>query len=581
MRLRALRDACLGGFLYGALLYGAVLSLVHVVHNHLGSARDALITSPASSCSTASGARRSSRWRPGGDSFSRPESQGRRGLLLGLFAFNLFFWEVFFLYGLTYDQAPFASAPAAWGMAGVLALLASPSPWRAALGSWAPVPALRGAPARRGGWAGRPRRLFAVGFAAHAAAPLYAGRGAGGEAGGSRSAAADRGRGHRAQGGRRRARRRRLAGRQADDGRGASSPPSPAWSTAGRPVRWSRSTDSNSAVIWASIYTGDAARAARRPRLLPRSRCPAWRRRGSSRSTAPSSRSWPTWCRRWASPSLIAVDRFSLAAPPLWEIADRARAARSASWTATSTPSRRCALAARELVPLLRPRRDARPARRREVALFAQPSVALPGAAGRCSPAATSTGSPAALLKLLAERPQPRLRQLLHPPAGQRPALVLEVVRARPSSSASRRRTCTENGGIIPGVYRDFDALPRPPPRRGRAGHGRDRRLRPRPQPDDRPRPLHPAPARPAGHPADAGRPGEARARAPGSRASSTSIPRSSISSGCRCPGTPPARSCSTRSTRASSACTRCARCRPTAASAFPPGCPGRSATAR
>ena len=43
MRLRALRDACLGGFLYGALLYGAVLSLVHVVHNHLGSARDALI----------------------------------------------------------------------------------------------------------------------------------------------------------------------------------------------------------------------------------------------------------------------------------------------------------------------------------------------------------------------------------------------------------------------------------------------------------------------------------------------------------------------------------------------------------
>ena len=43
MRLRALRDACLGGFLYGALLYGAVLSLVHVVHNHLGSTRDALI----------------------------------------------------------------------------------------------------------------------------------------------------------------------------------------------------------------------------------------------------------------------------------------------------------------------------------------------------------------------------------------------------------------------------------------------------------------------------------------------------------------------------------------------------------
>ena len=44
LRLRSLRDAGLGGFLYGALLYGAVLSLVHVVHNHLGSSRDALIT---------------------------------------------------------------------------------------------------------------------------------------------------------------------------------------------------------------------------------------------------------------------------------------------------------------------------------------------------------------------------------------------------------------------------------------------------------------------------------------------------------------------------------------------------------
>jgi len=44
MRLRALRNASLSGFLYGSLLYGAVLSLVHVVHNHLGSAWDALIT---------------------------------------------------------------------------------------------------------------------------------------------------------------------------------------------------------------------------------------------------------------------------------------------------------------------------------------------------------------------------------------------------------------------------------------------------------------------------------------------------------------------------------------------------------
>ena len=33
--------------------------------------------------------------------FSRPE---RRGLLLGLLFFNLVFWELFFLYGLTYDK---------------------------------------------------------------------------------------------------------------------------------------------------------------------------------------------------------------------------------------------------------------------------------------------------------------------------------------------------------------------------------------------------------------------------------------------------------------------------------------------
>ena len=108
MRLRALRDACLGGFLYGSLLYGAVLSLVHVVHNHLGSTRDALIAYALFGllyglwaaaffglASLVAGL------------FSRPEARSRRGLLSGLILFNVFFWEVFFLYGLTYDQAPF------------------------------------------------------------------------------------------------------------------------------------------------------------------------------------------------------------------------------------------------------------------------------------------------------------------------------------------------------------------------------------------------------------------------------------------------------------------------------------------
>jgi len=124
MRSRALRDACLGGFLYGALLYGAVLSLVHVVHNHLGSARDALIL--YAGCAVLYGLWGAAFFTLASLAtipFSRPEAQERRGLWLGLLAFNLFFWEVFFLYGLTYDQAPLHPT-GKWGMAGVLALLA-------------------------------------------------------------------------------------------------------------------------------------------------------------------------------------------------------------------------------------------------------------------------------------------------------------------------------------------------------------------------------------------------------------------------------------------------------------------------
>ena len=210
MRLRALRDACLGGFLYGALLYGAVLSLVHVVHNHLGSARDALIA--YAGClllyglwSAAFFALASLAAIP----FSRPEAQGRRGLLLGLFAFNLFFWEVFFLYGLTYDQAPLHPDRRVGHGGGARAPRDPHRPGRGArlLGA---VPALRGAPARRRpGMGGRgplrdrlrgPRRGAALRGTEPAAKPAKG------------AAAADRSRGHRPQGDRRRLRRRGLAG---------------------------------------------------------------------------------------------------------------------------------------------------------------------------------------------------------------------------------------------------------------------------------------------------------------------------------------------------------------------------------
>src|SRR5262245_26163695 len=39
---RDLRRTALGGFAFGALLYGAPIALVHVLHNRVGSLRDAL-----------------------------------------------------------------------------------------------------------------------------------------------------------------------------------------------------------------------------------------------------------------------------------------------------------------------------------------------------------------------------------------------------------------------------------------------------------------------------------------------------------------------------------------------------------
>ena len=175
MRLRALRDACLGGFLYGGLLYGAVLSLVHVVHNHLGSACDALIVYAGflllyGLWGAAFFGRASLAVLP----FSHPEAQGRRGLWLGLLVFNLFFWEVFFFYGLTYDQAPLHPT-GKWGMAGVLALLAIPICLGVPLGSRLLFRLF--AALRYGGMALAAVALLGAGIAVHSAAPLYAGGG--------------------------------------------------------------------------------------------------------------------------------------------------------------------------------------------------------------------------------------------------------------------------------------------------------------------------------------------------------------------------------------------------------------------
>jgi hypothetical protein len=158
MRLRALRDACLGGFLYGSLLYGTVLSLVHVDYNHLGLAGDALLVYGVFLLLYGL-------W--GAAFFALAGLFGRRGPFLGMLAFNLFFWEIFFLYGLTYDQAPF-HPDGRWGMVAVLVLLAVPIAAASALVSW-----LLARVWGRLRWAAVAALL--IGVAAHATAPLWTG----------------------------------------------------------------------------------------------------------------------------------------------------------------------------------------------------------------------------------------------------------------------------------------------------------------------------------------------------------------------------------------------------------------------
>lgn len=319
MRLRVLRDACLGGFLYGSLLYGAILSLVNLLHNQLFAALDALIAYAVfgllyglwaavffglASLAVAP--------------FSTPEAQGRRGLLLGLLAFNLFFWEFFFLYGLTYDQAPLHPS-AAWGMAGVLALLAAPIALGAALGSWLLYRLFLTLGRRR--WIARAcLLLLAAGFVAHMVALFYSGDGVMVSRGGGNRAipVADTGL------------KVVFVGLDGADWRVIrplqEKGQLPTFSTivregASGPLESIH--DSNSAVIWASIYTG----------MTPE-------RHGSldfyrialpgmeSAGLFPVHRTFFKELSDLVAPlgltREIPVDRFTLSGPPFWEIADRA-----------------------------------------------------------------------------------------------------------------------------------------------------------------------------------------------------------------------------------------------------------------
>jgi Type I phosphodiesterase / nucleotide pyrophosphatase len=320
MRLRALRDSFLYGFLYGSLLYGAVISLVHVVHNQLGSARDALITYAVSAllyglwaaaffgvASVAAGF------------VSWPEDQGRRGLRLGLFAYNLFFWEVFFLYGLTYDQAPF-HPQGVWGMAAVLVALALPIAVAVALASWLLARVFE--ELRRLGLApGAALAALLIGLGIHAAAPLYAKAGAVPKAAPPEIQTADIGL------------KVILVGFDGADwrvirpmlatGEGGRLPAFARLMAEGASGELETIHDSNSAVIWASIYTGTPPER-HGVQDFYRIRLPGM----VSQGIFPVHRTFFKELADLAAPlgltRQIPVDRFSLASPPLWEIADRA-----------------------------------------------------------------------------------------------------------------------------------------------------------------------------------------------------------------------------------------------------------------
>jgi hypothetical protein len=174
MTATPLRAVCLGGFLYGSIVYGLVLSLIHVFHNRLGSTRDALVTWVV--FNLLYGLAAAAVFVVG---YVLGRLRGReaveRGAWLGLFLFNLGFWELFWLYGLTYDQYPFGRLSEAGGMAAFVAVLVVIIALAVALVSWLLFRLLRGL--WRGGWLSKVAVAgYVLGLIVHAAAPLYAGR---------------------------------------------------------------------------------------------------------------------------------------------------------------------------------------------------------------------------------------------------------------------------------------------------------------------------------------------------------------------------------------------------------------------
>lgn len=165
-----LRAVCLGGFLYGSILYGLVLSLIHVAHNRLGSTRGALVAWVIFALLYGLGAMAVFL---AGHVLARGRLE--RGAWLGLLLFNLGFWELFWLHGLTYDQYPFGRLSGAWSMVAFVAAVAALIAVAVTAASWLLFRLFAGI--WRRGWLPRlAAGAFLLGLVLHAAAPLWAGR---------------------------------------------------------------------------------------------------------------------------------------------------------------------------------------------------------------------------------------------------------------------------------------------------------------------------------------------------------------------------------------------------------------------
>jgi hypothetical protein len=165
-----LRAVCLGGFLYGSIVYGLVLSLIHVAHNRLGSTRGALVSWLVFTLLYGLGA---AAVFLAGCVLSRRRAE--RAAWFGLLLFNLGFWELFWLHGLTYDQYPFGRLSGAGGMVAFVAVLVALIAAGVTLASWLLFRLLSGV--WRRGWLPRLAvGAFLLGLVLHAAAPLWAGR---------------------------------------------------------------------------------------------------------------------------------------------------------------------------------------------------------------------------------------------------------------------------------------------------------------------------------------------------------------------------------------------------------------------